>query len=175
MHVKVHSTKIQESAVFTTTLSYLVTTQPTAAVVPTWLPFSAVLHSARFGPNETNRLSLNCRTFFAPPTLPLAPCPLPCSSTAVNHDYGRADGRCLLDQRDFLAGEPPDQRVLEEIVSAEGVPCWQLKTWWKGPVYIDLHNLYILLLLAIAFGVCGAQRGAHRVSGWGAVILIKRG
>eukprot|EP00752_Nemacystus_decipiens_P009822 g8764.t2 len=51
------------------------------------------------------------------------------SSTGMNHDYGRADGRCLLDQRDFLAGEPPDQRVLEEIVSAEGVPCWQLKTW----------------------------------------------
>lgn len=53
----------------------------------------------------------------------------PLSSTGMNHDYGRADGRCLLDQRDFLAGEPPDQRVLEEITSAEGVPCWQLKTW----------------------------------------------
>lgn len=54
---------------------------------------------------------------------------LVCSSTGMNHDYGRADGRCLLDQRDFLAGEPPDQRVLEETVTGEGAACWQLKTW----------------------------------------------
>lgn len=67
-----------------------------------------------------------------PPHVDVAPFPPSLSlgsSTGMNHDYGRADGRCLLDQRDFLAGEPPDQRVLEEIVSAEGVPCWQLKTW----------------------------------------------
>ncbi|CAM9552550.1 unnamed protein product [Ectocarpus sp. 12 AP-2014] len=51
------------------------------------------------------------------------------NSTGMNHDYGRADGRCLLDQRDFLAGEPPDQRVLEETVTGEGAACWQLKTW----------------------------------------------
>lgn len=57
--------------------------------------------------------------------------PIGCStsSTSMNHDYGRADGCCLLDQREFLAGEPPDQRVLEERVSAEGIACWQLKTW----------------------------------------------
>ncbi|CAM9669411.1 unnamed protein product [Choristocarpus tenellus] len=51
------------------------------------------------------------------------------SSTGMNHDYGRCDGNSLLDQREFLAGEPPENRVLEEIVSAEGVLGWRLKTW----------------------------------------------
>lgn len=53
----------------------------------------------------------------------------PGSSTGMNHDYGRTDGRCLLDQREFLAGEAPEQRVLEEVTSVDGIPCWQLKTW----------------------------------------------
>lgn len=51
------------------------------------------------------------------------------SSTGMNHDYGRTDGRCLLDQREFFAGEAPEQRVLEGRTSAQGIPCWQLKTW----------------------------------------------
>lgn len=34
-------------------------------------------------------------------------------TTTFGHDYGRSDGHCLLDERDFLAGEPPEARCLQ--------------------------------------------------------------
>lgn len=42
--------------------------------------------------------------------MPLGP------NMSLNHDYGRCDAYCLLDQREFVAGEPPEQRCLEAIV-----------------------------------------------------------
>lgn len=34
-------------------------------------------------------------------------------TTLAGHDYGQADGACLLDQRDFLNGLPPQKRLLD--------------------------------------------------------------
>ncbi|KAG5192367.1 hypothetical protein JKP88DRAFT_293618 [Tribonema minus] len=51
------------------------------------------------------------------------------ANVSLNHDYGRCDGYCLLDQREFLEGEPPEQRVLDA-ASAGGSapPQWRLVT-----------------------------------------------
>ena len=40
-------------------------------------------------------------------------CSAASSSDSVRHNYGRTDGYALMDQRDFLAGCPPSERLLE--------------------------------------------------------------
>ena len=44
---------------------------------------------------------------------------------STNHDYGRVDGYCVMDQRDFLQNVPPSERLL---TYRESDSCWVIQT-----------------------------------------------
>ncbi|CAN0317232.1 unnamed protein product [Discosporangium mesarthrocarpum] len=116
--------------------------------VPTWffrsmvkvLADSGVQICHLFNPND-NAIQASCQrraldrpvpgndAMTSHPNVESIMCDKSHSSSGMNHDYGRSDGRSLLDQREFLDGEVPENRVLEEVVSSDGVLGWRLKTW----------------------------------------------
>jgi hypothetical protein len=65
----------------------------------------------------------------AHPRVTAVDCRRALSSSSMQHDYGRKDGFCLMEQRDFLAGCPPGDRQLVPVPPSHAAPeHWILRT-----------------------------------------------